>query len=288
MAPSARALNGKPEYYSKTRMGGARRDRFGAGIGGPGRAQQAATRSRAPFERFRLALLCKARGEGRSGGGFGSSPTILDSRRRGGARRGADSGFDSGWGAGGGDEANGCVESGEGVRDRRSESGRSESGPARPAKAEQAKAEQAKARRTERARHAPQPSAAAAPPFGRGGPGRFFEQMPGAGEGRRGAGRGRDNGGGEGKLGPSPQQSLRRGRTRPAPSPARKPRGRPIRAVGPRPDWPQGPMRVNRARMFGAVAPPRRFSPPPRGVPWLGIWRRCRTCTARARRRRSL
>lgn len=101
MAPSARALNGKPEDYSKTRMGGARRDRFGAGIGGPGRAQRAATRSRAPFERFRLALLCKARGEGRSGGGFGSSPTILDSRRRGGARRGADSGFDSGWGAGG-------------------------------------------------------------------------------------------------------------------------------------------------------------------------------------------
>lgn len=278
MAPSARALNGKPEDYSKTRMGGARRDRFGAGIGGPGRAQRAATRSRAPFERFRLALLCKARGEGRSGGGFGSSPTILDSRRRGGARRGADSGFDSGWGGGGDDEANGCVESGEGVRDRRSESGRSESGQSEKGQSE--KNRKSASRPPSQAPQRRRRLAGAAR-------GVFFEQMPGAGEGRRGAGRGRGNGGGEGKLGPSPQQSLRRGRTRPAPSPTRKPRGRPIRAVGPRPDWPQGPMRVNRARMFGAVAAPRRFSPPPRGVPWLGIWRRCRTCTARARRRRS-
>ena len=115
-------------------------------------------------------------------------------------------------GARGGDEANGCVESGEGVRDRRSESGqsesgRSESGPARPAKArpakaEQAKASRAKARRTERARHA-RPSQAPQRRRRLAGAARgvFFEQMPGAGEGRRGAGRGRGNGGGEGKLG---------------------------------------------------------------------------------------
>ena len=114
-------------------------------------------------------------------------------------------------GARGGDEANGCVESGEGVRDRRSESGqsesgRSESGPARPAKAEQAKAEQAKARRakarrTERARYAPPPakrlSGAAA---WRGRPGAFFlSKCPGrvrGGEGQAGGGttaEGREN-----------------------------------------------------------------------------------------------
>lgn len=92
-------------------------------------------------------------------------------------------------GARGGDEANGCVESGEGVRDRRSESGRSESGPARPAKAEQAKARRTEERVTPPSR-APQRRRRLAG----AARGVFFEQMPGAGEGRQGAGQRRRGG----------------------------------------------------------------------------------------------
>lgn len=182
-----------------------------------------------------LRSLCKARDEGRGGRGFGSSPAILDRRRRGGdAHRGADSGFDSGWGAGG-DEANGCTESGERVRERRSDSGRSESGPARRAKARQAKARRAKARRTEVGVTPPGPSAAAAPPLGLGGSGRFhLSGCPGrvrGGEGRQGRG----NGGGEGKLGASPQPSRLALRANPSlrPPPPETRGIQSIRAVGP-------------------------------------------------------
>ena len=95
-------------------------------------------------------------------------------------------------GAGGDDEANGCVESGEGVRDRRSESGRSESGQSEKGQSE--KNRKSASRPPSQAPQRRRRLAGAAR-------GVFFEQMPRAGEGRRGAGRGRGNGGGEGKLG---------------------------------------------------------------------------------------
>ena len=152
---------GSPKIIAKrgwAARGGIALARGSAGRGAPNgpRRGAAARLSAAPG----LRSLCKARGEGSGGRGFGSSPATLDRRRRGGdAHRSADFGFDSGWGAGG-DGANGCAESGEGVRERRSDSGRSESGPARPAKAGRTKARKARARRTEEGAtpqcHAPQ------------------------------------------------------------------------------------------------------------------------------------